>query len=342
MPIASNPNQPLVRSARVSIELSDSSRSPFTCTITATVNPAQLDYDYLLACSGPNEQTAAVIRPEGIWHKEAAAASFVRYSLPAQIPQGSKAVAVQKLRSMIVFLLDNGQLWYGLDGQAYYKLSDNCWEFDSAEFRDGAAWGPTYMPKNLITISPDGHVIAQDNAVTGGLDAPLVNAVMVQRQRYFSAVLTNDGHVHCWGKNDVYQCGANYAAAAITDPAAVPKVSNVGHIAITKNDGYGATFVMAATLDGKVWVWGNDMGASGVSNRDISQGPVQVGGFVPGTKIVKVYCGYSHGEAFGIDDKGNLWSWGKSNGQGTLGRNNAPAGSVAAPGLWRYQTARKC
>jgi alpha-tubulin suppressor-like RCC1 family protein len=66
-----------------------------------------------------------------------------------------------------------------------------------------------------------------------------------------SCALTGDGHVWCWGANEVGQLGKGQASPS-SAPAEVAGLGNVSAIAA------GANHSCALRTDGSVWCWGGN------------------------------------------------------------------------------------
>jgi alpha-tubulin suppressor-like RCC1 family protein len=128
-----------------------------------------------------------------------------------------------------------------------------------------------------------------------------------------TVVVTPDGHVWTWGRNEYGQLGDGGASGSTGRrvPTQVPGLSNI--IAVATN-----TFhTLALASDGTVWAWGaNWYGQVGNGSTANQLTPVQLSL----TNIIAIGAGNEHSVALAND--GTLWSWG-DNYFGQLGRSSS-------------------
>jgi alpha-tubulin suppressor-like RCC1 family protein len=113
-----------------------------------------------------------------------------------------------------------------------------------------------------------------------------------------SVVVTPDGHVWTWGRNEHGQLGDG----TTTDrsiPGQVPGLTNI--VAVSSTDSH----TLALASDGTVWAWGgNWLGQVGNGSSSDQLSPVQLSM----TGIIAVAAGHEHSLALQSD--GTVWTWG--------------------------------
>lgn len=141
----------------------------------------------------------------------------------------------------------------------------------------------------------------------------------------YSAALTSDGVVHCWGYNSNAQCGQNNTFT----PQLVPVVVGgalVGQTVTAISCGRDHTLAIAG---GTVYAWGyNAQGQIGNGGTSDALTPVAVtGGSLSGKTVVQVRGGDSHSMALASDGSVHMWGF-RAQGQipgGASGNQTTPA-----------------
>ena len=129
-----------------------------------------------------------------------------------------------------------------------------------------------------------------------------------------------DGTLWAWGPNGVGQLGVNDNVTR-SSPVQVGSLTNwrvVSATAVSQD-----AVSLAVKTDGTLWVWGEPISISGISNSNSTNksSPVQLGS---DTNWSSVFSGpYS---TFALKTNGTLWAWG-DNSAGQLGTNNTIARS---------------
>ncbi len=145
-----------------------------------------------------------------------------------------------------------------------------------------------------------------------------------------TVVVTPDGHVWTWGRNEYGQLGDGTNTDRLV-PTPVPGLTNI--VAVSTNTYH----TLALASDGTVWAWGADyygqLGDSTTTGQSQNT-PVHLSL----TNVVAISAGHEH--SLGLQADGTVWSWGDNYfgqlGRSTTGRTDpTPAivtafGSVAA------------
>jgi alpha-tubulin suppressor-like RCC1 family protein len=136
----------------------------------------------------------------------------------------------------------------------------------------------------------------------------------------FSVALEADDTVLAWGNNQSGQLGNGNAPVDHSTPAPVHGLGKEsGAIDIEVGDSQ----ALVLKSDGSVWAWGNGTsGELGDGKNDKRSAPVQVVGLGPGSGVVAIAAGGSHGIALKKD--GTVVAWG-NNKSGQLGDGTRPA-----------------
>jgi alpha-tubulin suppressor-like RCC1 family protein len=135
----------------------------------------------------------------------------------------------------------------------------------------------------------------------------------------FNLALMADGYVRSWGENDFGQLGIGNTSPDLSDPAYIPKLSNVIATATGNHD------AMALLSNGEVVTWGNnDHGQLGDGTFANSSTPQLVAGL---SNIIAVAAAADHD--FALTSTGNVWAWG-GNDDGELGLGHI-SGPVPVP-----------
>jgi alpha-tubulin suppressor-like RCC1 family protein len=141
-------------------------------------------------------------------------------------------------------------------------------------------------------------------------------------------VLTSDGKLFAWGKNDYGQLGDGTLTNRNVPVAVNMSGVLAGRFVASMDGGYSHT--AAVTTDGRMFAWGrNDQGALGdgtLTNRLL---PVAVvaGAVPPGTQVTSVQCGRDHSLA--LTAAGKIYAWGR-NDNGQLGDGSAELKTIPA------------
>jgi len=128
-----------------------------------------------------------------------------------------------------------------------------------------------------------------------------------------TVIVTPDGHVWAWGRNEYGQLGDGGASGSTGQrvPTQIAGLSNI--IAVATNRYH----TLALASDGTVWAWGaNWYGQVGNGSTATQYAPVQLSL----TNIIAISVGNEHSLALQSD--GTVWSWG-DNYFGQLGRSTS-------------------
>jgi alpha-tubulin suppressor-like RCC1 family protein len=135
----------------------------------------------------------------------------------------------------------------------------------------------------------------------------------------FSVALEADGSVLAWGNNQSGQLGDGNAPM---DHATAAPVHGLGKGSGAIDIEVGNSQTLVRKSDGSVWAWGNGTsGELGDGKNDKRSAPVQVVGLGPGSDVVAIAAGGSHGYALKKD--GTVLAWG-NNKSGQLGDGTRP------------------
>ena len=180
--------------------------------------------------------------------------------------------------------------------------------------KDGVVWG----------LGQNYHGQIGDGTRTYALTPTKVNfprnidIFQVEGGGTHSAVLTTDGYVYTWGRNNNGQLGLPSSNEVVTTPTRVQGVNRIIKIAANRDH------TMALREDGTIWTWGwNRDGQLGNGTRINSNVPVQVAGI---TNARHITAGDGHSAAILAD--GRIVSWGR-NWDGQLG--NGGPGFTSTP-----------
>ena len=173
-----------------------------------------------------------------------------------------------------------------------------------------------FFGHNIVLQSQKVNIVVQDNIEiqSWGLYANelptniIYNVKYIDSGSYFAGVLTTDGSVYLWGKNDKGQLGdgtitSRYAPYKVNIPP-VSKLA-IGHY-----------HVLAVGLDGTLSAWGdNTYGQIGDGTTNQRNSPVKID--LP--SVSSVYAGFGHSSVIGL--AGTLSAWGANN-YGQIGDNS--------------------
>jgi alpha-tubulin suppressor-like RCC1 family protein len=140
-----------------------------------------------------------------------------------------------------------------------------------------------------------------------------------------TVVVTPDGHVWTWGRNEHGQLGDG-TTVDHHSPAQVPGLTNIVAVAAT------TYHTLALASDGTVWAWGGNWFGQVGSDNGTSDQPTPV--HLSLTSVIAVAAGNEHSVALQSD--GTVWTWGDNFfgqlGYATAGRYATTPTAVAAWG----------
>jgi len=146
---------------------------------------------------------------------------------------------------------------------------------------------------------------------------------------HFSLVLTTNGGLYSWGRNNRGQLG-NGTAPNSNEPVAVDVsavLAGKQSIALAAGDDH----VLCVTSDGGLYAWGaNDRGQLGIGTTTDRPTPVEIPrtGELAGLTVTKVWAGSTH--SFALASDGRLFGWGSNDhGQLGIGTSSSPVLSPA-------------
>ena len=153
-------------------------------------------------------------------------------------------------------------------------------------------------------------------------------------ENVFQLAVKSDGTLWGWGSNQYGNLGLNSVIHEVSSPIQIGTDTNWSKL--TDEDIYQDRigvislrwWTHAVKTDGTLWAWGyQNQGELGLNEADQNySSPVQVGS---GTDWKMTATGRDMG-VFGLKTDGTLWTWG-SNGNGTLGLNQAPSTKLSSP-----------
>ena len=153
-------------------------------------------------------------------------------------------------------------------------------------------------------------------------------------ENVFQLAVKSDGTLWGWGSNQYGNLGLNSVIHEVSSPIQIGTDTNWSKL--TDEDIYQDRigvislrwWTHAVKTDGTLWAWGyQNQGELGLNEADQNySSPVQVGS---GTDWKMTDTGMDMG-VFGLKTDGTLWTWG-SNGNGTLGLNQAPSTKLSSP-----------
>lgn len=157
---------------------------------------------------------------------------------------------------------------------------------------------------------------------SGSLDADALSPVQVPGEDYrtvdtgqgHTCAITGDGALYCWGRNTQFVLGTGSTTEQFRTPVRVGDDSDWLEIAA------GQSHTCAMKLDGSIWCWGSNSGASadggaplGIEGADVIQEPTRVGSASDWTRIRS-----NTFHTCSVKQSSELWCWGR-NVEGQLG-----------------------
>lgn len=331
------------KSTEVSFRNSKQDRSPFSFTIKGTAKPFFRSREQTIAC---DRLTMAIIRQDGTLMARLTNSTSAHPTSQWQmvtLPAGTKAMEVDLASYWLNIRLDSGDVvtnsptssyWYARYNGNKSNFNDSplaimqagCSMFStcSGESEQGNRYSNA---AGFTGVLHDGTFVATGADDLGGNSSgkiALPDTLMLKRGINFTVALKKDGTVRCWGNNDVNQCGVRANYKVQPNPAKLDALPFITHIDACRNSDSNSQFCLAVSDKGEVWGWGADQGALQRITKVTDRGQTQPGvAKIPGLSNIKsVFCGNSRGEAFAIDNNGNLWSWGYG-GNALLGRQTS-------------------
>lgn len=154
------------------------------------------------------------------------------------------------------------------------------------------------------------------------------NVQQIAAGKAFSAALTKDGVVYCWGKNDSGQCGAGAGFSVdvyAMEPIPMPVEGLLEGRKVVKVDA-GHSHTAAITEQGELFIWGNKLYHQPELMTNIHD-------------VVDVACGQDY--TIALDDQGRIHSFGKGK-TGVLGLGNQTSLSqpTLVEGLSKHKVAK--
>lgn len=181
--------------------------------------------------------------------------------------------------------------------------------------------------------NPTTHPTAPNQAST------TVSFVALAFNQNHSVGIDSNGQLHSWGEDTDGQlgrgtegqglCGTTNALKCRLDVTAVPGMDSVVSVAA------GYSHVLALKADGTVWAFGaNSQGQLGNRITTASATPVQVTWNTEDLSKVGriVQVSGSSMSSYALDDKGQLWGWGR-NSYANLGQGTTTTAGITAPTL---------
>jgi len=124
------------------------------------------------------------------------------------------------------------------------------------------------------------------------------NIVQIAAGEFHNMVLTNNGKVYAWGRNDLGQCGyKDENAPSNVQSTPVEVKFTLGEGEVVSRVGCGGEHSLAVTSQGRIFTWGSgSQYRRGTGNEEDSSAPVViVSRFIPDTYVaIKPLAGTFH------------------------------------------------